>query len=144
MVMVYESLIRLVLAFSLFTLSLQLVLIVLKLVRKCLVFIFIIKTFVYSTIYLIIYGQLLIQFQLLSFGLFFIFFFILILSVGLITIILFFVFLQSPSRGSGEGVFVVFVIFLLLFCLLPLGWAEILNQSISYKCIVRVSFLNFI
>ena len=141
MVMVYESLIRLVLAFSLFTLSLQLVLIVLKLVRKCLVFIFIIKTFVYSTIYLIIYGQLLIQFQLLSFGLFFIFFFILILSVGLITIILFFVFLQSPSRGSGEGVFVIFV---LLFCLLPLGWAEILNQSISYKCIVRVSFLNFI
>ena len=141
MVMVYESLIRLVLAFSLFTLSLQLVLIVLKLVRKCLVFIFIIKTFVYSTIYLIIYGQLLIHFQLLSFGLFFIFFFILILSVGLITIILFFVFLQSPSRGSGEG---VFVIFLLLFCLLPLGWAEILNQSISYKCIVRVSFLNFI
>ena len=56
MVMVYESLIRLVLAFSLVTLSLQLVLIVLKLVRKCLVFIFIIKTFVYSTIYLIIYG----------------------------------------------------------------------------------------
>ena len=141
MVMVYESLIRLVLAFSLFTLSLQLVLIVLKLVRKCLVFILFIKTFVYSTIYLIIYGQLLIHFQLLSFGLFFIFFFILILSVGLITIILFFVFLQSPSRGAGEG---VFVIFLLLFCLLQLGWAEILNQSISYKCIVRVSFLNFI
>ena len=141
MVMVYESLIRLVLAFSLFTLSLQLVLIVLKLVRKCLVFILFIKTFVYSTIYLIIYGQLLIHFQLLSFGLFFIFFFILILSVGLITIILFFVFLQSPSRGSGEA---VFVIFLLLFCLLQIGWAEILNQSISYKCIVRVSFLNFI
>ena len=50
---------------------------------------------------------------------------------------------ESP-RGSGEGVFFVFVIFLLFFGLVPPGWAEILYQSISYKCIVRVSFLNFI